>query len=240
MPAHRARHEARSGAPRHRHQAAVLRARSPSRPTTTISWARRRTCGLLRRGGLQFGYGLLSGGGVGFVMAQWIIDGHAPMDVWSVDIAGVCTPGRTTAATCRSHRRVARHRLPGPLAVPAMGKRTQRQAEHSARPARRRRRLLWRVSRLGAANWYRDRRARVRAYQYSWGRQNWFENNAEEHRAVRERVGLFEQSSFAKLLVQGRDAVTVLNRIATASVACRSGAASTRSSSINAAASRPI
>src|SRR5208337_2807850 len=38
----------------------------------------------------------------------------------------------------------------------------------------------------------------------------------EEHTAVRGQVGIFDQSSFAKLLVQGRDAAIVLNRIATA------------------------
>jgi 4-methylaminobutanoate oxidase (formaldehyde-forming) len=53
-------------------------------------------------------------------------------------------------------------------------------------------------------------------YEYGWGRQNWFRNHAEEHLAVRERVGVFEQSSFAKLLVQGVDALEVLNRVATA------------------------
>jgi glycine cleavage system aminomethyltransferase T len=36
---------------------------------------------------------------------------------------------------------------------------------------------------------------------------------------VREAVGVFEQSSFAKLLIQGRDAERVLNRIATADIA---------------------
>jgi 4-methylaminobutanoate oxidase (formaldehyde-forming) len=50
-------------------------------------------------------------------------------------------------------------------------------------------------------------------YQYSYGRQNWFEHSAREHRAVRENVGLFDQSSFAKFLLQGRDALAVLNRI---------------------------
>ena len=66
-------------------------------------------------------------------------------------------------------------------------------------------------------NWYATE-GQTPAYEYSWGRQNWFDNNAREHRAVRERVGLFEQSSFGKLYVQGRDAVHVLNRIATANV----------------------
>ena len=64
-------------------------------------------------------------------------------------------------------------------------------------------------------NWY-ARPGQPPSYDYGWGRQNWFDNNAAEHGAVRERVGLFEQSSFAKLLVQGRDAESVLNRIATA------------------------
>lgn len=50
-------------------------------------------------------------------------------------------------------------------------------------------------------------------YQYSWGKQNWFAWSAAEHKAVRENVGLFDQSSFAKIMVQGRDAMAVLNRI---------------------------
>ncbi len=67
-------------------------------------------------------------------------------------------------------------------------------------------------------NWY-ARPGQEAVYEYNFGRQNWFENNAAEHRAVRERVGVFEQSSFGKILVQGRDAERVLNRIATANMA---------------------
>lgn len=50
-------------------------------------------------------------------------------------------------------------------------------------------------------------------YQYSFGRQNWFDYSAAEHRAVRERVGLLDISSFGKIRVQGRDACAQLNRI---------------------------
>ena len=50
-------------------------------------------------------------------------------------------------------------------------------------------------------------------YRYSYGRQNWFEYSGSEHRAVRERVGLFDQSSFAKFVVAGADAESVLNQI---------------------------
>ena len=46
--------------------------------------------------------------------------------------------------------------------------------------------------------------------QYSFGKQNWFENHAKEHLATRQSVTLFDQSSFAKLRVKGRDACAVM------------------------------
>ncbi len=49
--------------------------------------------------------------------------------------------------------------------------------------------------------------------EYSFGRQNWFDNHAAEHRACRERVALFDQTGFSKFLCQGRDAVNVLQRL---------------------------
>ena len=55
-------------------------------------------------------------------------------------------------------------------------------------------------------------------YEYSFGRQNWFEHSAAEHRAAREGVALFDQSSFTKFLVEGRDAAAVLQRVCTANV----------------------
>ncbi|MDD9857442.1 MAG: aminomethyltransferase family protein, partial [Gammaproteobacteria bacterium] len=55
-------------------------------------------------------------------------------------------------------------------------------------------------------------------YEYSFGKQNWFEYSAEEHRAFREGVALFDQSSFAKYTVQGCDSCRILQRICTADV----------------------
>jgi 4-methylaminobutanoate oxidase (formaldehyde-forming) len=49
--------------------------------------------------------------------------------------------------------------------------------------------------------------------EYSFGRQNWFDAVGEEHRAVREAVAIFDQSSFAKYRVYGRDAVAALSWI---------------------------
>ncbi len=61
-------------------------------------------------------------------------------------------------------------------------------------------------------NWYAPAGVEP-VYEYSYGRQNWFEHSAAEHRAVREGVALFDQSSFAKFRLEGRDATRVLNPV---------------------------
>ncbi len=48
---------------------------------------------------------------------------------------------------------------------------------------------------------------------YSMGRQNWFDAVGAEHRQVRDKVGIFDQSSFAKFELTGRDAATALDYI---------------------------
>ncbi|HLY52094.1 MAG TPA: FAD-dependent oxidoreductase [Steroidobacteraceae bacterium] len=159
--------------------------------------------------------GILSGGGVGFVMAHWIANGGAPMDVWSVNI-------RRTHAWQNNPRYLA-DRVVESLGIGYQDHWPFRQWS-TARGVKRSI-LHERLAAAGACfgesagwerpNWY-ARPGQKPVYEYGWGRQNWFENSAEEHRAVREAVGLFEQTSFAKILVQGRDAEAALNRIATA------------------------
>jgi 4-methylaminobutanoate oxidase (formaldehyde-forming) len=72
------------------------------------------------------------------------------------------------------------------------------------------------------ANWFASAGV-TPEYRYSYGRQNWFEHSAAEHKAVREAVGLFDQSSFAKVLLQGPDAERILNRICANDVAVPPG-----------------
>jgi 4-methylaminobutanoate oxidase (formaldehyde-forming) len=50
---------------------------------------------------------------------------------------------------------------------------------------------------------------------YSLDRQNWFGFSAAEHQAARQSVAIFDQSSFAKFLLQGRDAAAALQRLCT-------------------------
>jgi 4-methylaminobutanoate oxidase (formaldehyde-forming) len=162
--------------------------------------------------------GILSAGGAGFVMAHWIVHGRPPMDVWSVDIRRM--------QNWQNNSRYLSDRTVESLGIGYQDHWPYRQWE-TARNVKRSV-LHDRLAADGAcfgesAGWERSNwfalPGEAAKYRYSWGRQNWFERSASEHRAVRERVGLFDQSSFAKLLVQGRDAERVLNRIATAQCA---------------------
>jgi heterotetrameric sarcosine oxidase gamma subunit len=159
--------------------------------------------------------GILSGGGVGHVMAHWIVEGHPPMDVWSVDVRRM--------HAWQNNLKYLADRTVESLGIgyqdhwPFRQWTTARGVKKSI--------LHDRLAAAGACfgesagwerpNWYAAP-GQAPEYEYGWGRQNWFANNAAEHRAVRNGVGVFEQSSFAKLLVQGPDAEAVLNRIATA------------------------
>ncbi|HYN34570.1 MAG TPA: aminomethyltransferase family protein, partial [Ilumatobacteraceae bacterium] len=50
-------------------------------------------------------------------------------------------------------------------------------------------------------------------FRHTYGRPDWFDYHAAEHRSVREAVGLFDMSAMSKFLVQGSDAEAVLNRL---------------------------
>ncbi|WP_203981485.1 GcvT family protein [Planosporangium flavigriseum] len=156
--------------------------------------------------------GFLSGPGAGSVLADMIVDGRSPIDLPELDPARV--------QDHETNRRFLEQRVVETLDV-SYEVHWPFQQRTSARPLRRSP-LYDRTAAAGAvfgellgwerANWYAPEGV-DKEYRYSFGRQNWFEHSAAEHRAVREEVGLFDTSSFGKLLVQGRDAVTVLQRL---------------------------
>ena len=166
--------------------------------------------------------GIQSAGGVGKVLADWINDGHPPMDLWDVDIR--------RNLPFQTNRGYLRERVSEGLGLlyaihwPFYQYRTARGVRTSA--------LHERLAEAGAcfgetagwerANWFAPEGVEPR-YQYSYGRQNWFEHSAAEHCAVREGVGLFDLSSFAKFLVHGADAERVLNTICANNVAVEPG-----------------
>ncbi|MBT6272529.1 MAG: aminomethyl transferase family protein, partial [Chromatiales bacterium] len=55
-------------------------------------------------------------------------------------------------------------------------------------------------------------------YEYGFGKEPWFFPWADEHHAARNKVALFDQTSFSKYLVQGRDSCAALQRICSADI----------------------
>jgi 4-methylaminobutanoate oxidase (formaldehyde-forming) len=156
--------------------------------------------------------GIQSAGGAGKVLADWIIDGHPPFDLWDVDIRR-CLP-------FQRNKRYLRDRTVESLGLLYAMHWPFRQAESSR--GVRKSALHDRLAAAGACfgevagferpNWFGAPGTQPH-YEYSYGRQNWFGQSAAEHHAVRERVGLFDQSSFAKFVLKGRDAARVLGRM---------------------------
>ncbi len=166
--------------------------------------------------------GIQSAGGAGKVLAEWLVHGHPPVDLWDVDIRRV--------QSFQNNSRYLYERATEALGLLYEMHWPYRQYD-SARGVRHspiHERLLARGACFGEAagweraNWYAPSGVEP-SYIYSYGRQNWFDYAAAEHRATREGVALFDQSSFAKLLVQGRDAEAVLQRVCANDVAVEPG-----------------
>ena len=161
--------------------------------------------------------GIASAGGAGRALAEWIVNSAPTMDLWPVDIrrfAGFNNNPRWL------HDRV-KETLGLHYAMPWPNREL-----HTARPFRRSP-LYDRLAAKGAcfgskmgwerANWLASP-GETPVTDYAFGPQNWHEPVRREMQAVREAAGLSDQTSFAKLLVQGRDAVAALNRICAAEI----------------------
>ena len=156
--------------------------------------------------------GIQSAGGAGKVLADWIVKGSQPMDLWDVDIRRFA-PYQGSPLYLHD-RTVESLGLLYAMHWPFRQFETSRNVRKSP--------LHDRLEKHGAcfgevggwerANWFAPEGVEAK-YEYTYGRQNWFDYSGEEHNAVRENVGLFDQTSFANFLLQGRDAEAILNHV---------------------------
>ena len=163
-------------------------------------------------------FGIASGGGAGWVLAQWVVTGEAPLDLWAVDIRRFSDLHKdrdwVKARTCEAY---GKHYTVG----------FPHEEYESGRP-RIVSPLYERLKAKGAVfgsklgwerpNWFAPTGVEPRDV-YAMGRQNWFPHVGEEHAHVREAVGVFDQSSFAKYELSGPDAASALEWICAAHVA---------------------
>ena len=156
--------------------------------------------------------GIVSSGGAGMALAHWITEGEAPFDLWEVDIR--------RAQPFQKNRKYLKERVTETLGLLYADHFPYRQVE-TARGVRRtplhehlkaRGAVFGEVAGWERANWF-AKPVQEREYRYSWGRQNWFDNQKAEHMAVRTEVGLFDMTSFGKIRVEGRDACAFLQKM---------------------------
>jgi glycine cleavage system aminomethyltransferase T/glycine/D-amino acid oxidase-like deaminating enzyme len=155
--------------------------------------------------------GILTGGGLGRVLAHWILHGRADVDVTGFHIDRL-QPYQTTPAYRRT-RTVESLGMVYQCHYPTRSMQTARGVKRSALHER----LAHRgahfrdVSGWEGADWYAPEGESSDAGPLSWGRQRWFPFWEAEHRAAREGVIVMDMSFMSKFAVQGRDAGRVLN-----------------------------
>jgi 4-methylaminobutanoate oxidase (formaldehyde-forming) len=166
--------------------------------------------------------GIAAAGGAGKALAEWIVEDRAPMDLWPADVRRF--------APLHGNRRFLRERVSEivgvhyNIAFPNRELTSGRGLRRSPLHERLRERRACFGAKMGweRANWFAPQGVEPVAV-YSFGRQNWFPYSAEEHRAAREAVAVFDQTSFAKLRLEGADAEAVLQHLCANDVAVPPG-----------------
>jgi 4-methylaminobutanoate oxidase (formaldehyde-forming) len=162
--------------------------------------------------------GIAGAGGVGKIMAEWIIEGYPSIDVHEMNVRRFDSHYVDLHYTAERAREVYKNyyflHYPNDESEWGRGKRLSA--------------LYPRLQELGAVfgekngwervnyfepgkNW---RRAGSEQRHWGWGHPPYFEQLGEEHRAVRERVGLLDMTSFGKIDVRGPGALALLQRLA--------------------------
>jgi len=161
--------------------------------------------------------GIASAAGAGQALAEWIVGGAPGMDLWDVDIRRFAlVQGNARYLEERTKEVVGLlYAMHWPFRQPETARGVRRSVLHDRLAARGG--VFGVVAGWERANWFATPGVEPR-YRYTYGRQNWFPCAAAEHRAVREAVGLFDQSSLAKLRLEGPEALAALQRLCAADV----------------------
>ena len=156
--------------------------------------------------------GIQSAGGAGQALAQWMEDGQKPFDLGDVDI------GRMQPFQGNKHYLFERSKETLGLLYadhfPYLQKKTARGVRRTPfhHHLQENGAVFGELAGWERANWFANPGQNAN-YAYSWKRQNFFDNVAAEHKAVRNNLGLYDMSSFGKIRVEGPDACAFMNYI---------------------------
>ena len=157
--------------------------------------------------------GIQSAGGAGHALAEWMDSGEKPFDLGDVDIARM-QPFQSNAKYLYERSKetlglLYKDHFPFKQKETARGVRRSPFHNHMTERGA----VMGELAGWERPNWF-AREAQEPAYEYSWSRQNFFDNVREEHMAVRQNVGMYDMSSFGKIRVEGPDAEAFLNYVA--------------------------
>ena len=157
--------------------------------------------------------GIITGGGLGKVLAHWIVHGRPEVDVTGMNIDRL-HPYQTNAEYRRT-RTVESLGMVYQCHYPTRSMQTARGCKKSALHDRLAARGAYfkDVSGWEGPDWYAPEGTTPDPGPLSWGRPTWFPHWEAEHRAAREGVIVMDMSFMAKFLVQGRDAGRALDFI---------------------------
>ena len=157
--------------------------------------------------------GILAAGGLGKILAHWIINGKPDVDITGFNIDRLHTYQNT--AEYRKHRTVESLGMVYKCHYPWMSYQTARGVKKSPFHDRLAAQGAYfrDVSGWEGADWYAPEGFEAKVDKLSWGRENWFPWWEAEHKAAREGVIIMDMSFMSKFMVQGRDAGKVLNYI---------------------------
>ena len=161
--------------------------------------------------------GIQSAGGAGKVLADWINSGRPTIDLWEVDIRRMMP--------FQKNKNYLRTRVSETLGLLYADHFPYRQFETGRNIKRSP--IHFHLEKQGACfgetsgwerpNWFLNEnelsQKKIPEYKYSWKRQNWFSNSADEHKAIRNSLGLFDLSSFGKIRLSGKDSEDFLQKI---------------------------
>jgi len=157
--------------------------------------------------------GIAGAGGAGRALAEWIAGGAPTLDLTAYDPRRFLPRHAEPAFLIERMRELVglHYAIAWPNREPVTGRGLLRSPLHerlAAGGACFGTRMGWE-----RASWFAPAGVEPRT-EYAFGRQNWHPHAAREHRAARESVALFDQTSFGKLTVEGPDAQAHLNRLA--------------------------
>lgn len=158
-------------------------------------------------------HGIAGAGGIGEVMAQWVLSGEPPADLWHMDVrrfgASYQSPSFTLQRVRENYEAYYDIHYPG-------------EERRSARPLKMSPVYDWHKN-SGAVfgekagwervNYYRPHETDSILRPFGWAGKHWSSAVAIEHRSTRDSAGLFDESSFAKFTITGRRASEFLNKV---------------------------